>query len=483
MTLCKYPCCQRSVYKDANRIYDYCGRTHAQEHQRMQKQQQQGGKANSITASEDYIHNNGDRNTEEEEEARFEKELRLAIAESFKLEKRKREIAADEELARKLQLEEEEVGHHRTTTQRHPTNRSWICSLCTFENLKKDSMCDMCGTPTSIASTSSTRTTSSVPSLRPTPTNSSSPATSGEDYHLQLQELEEYWNAKEESLIVASKIWTCLTCHTTNRRDVLECSQCLEPKDASTNAVEETLWPCTQCTFDNSYADSICFMCGHKIPHNLRHLLNHNRPSECGMPGCCKSPSHYGFCSQSHFDLALEKNIIPPCERGVEAVLVGATGDYSIHLLRSKHPKHGSVKRQFVDSWKKTTDGYPRVERIYWIRMRPEILETFDLMKQQIGSNVQRLFHGTSQSSNCYFGTNPLKPPCNDKKCRVCSIIRTSFNLIHVKRGEGGKAWAHQTQQLRYGVSVLVFFSSFLCSFVCFHVFTYNIYYIYNYIF
>jgi hypothetical protein len=443
MALCKYPCCNRRVYEDATRTYDYCGRTHAQEHKRMQQEGNTSG-----TTSKDCTHN-GDRN-HEDENTRFEQDLRLAIAESFKLEKRKRQIATDEELARKLQLEEEEAGHHRTTTQRHPKNSNWICSWCSFANLTNDSMCDMCAMP-----------------ITTTP-NSSTTATRGDDeYHLQLQELEAYWNAKEESLIVASKIWTCLTCHTTNQRDVLECSQCLEPKDASKN-VEEKLWPCTTCTFDNSYADSICFMCGHKIPDNLRHLLNHNRPSECGMPGCCKSPSYYGFCSQSHFDFALEKNIIPPCERGVEAVLVGATGDYSIHLLRSKHPKHGSVKRQFVDSWKKTTDGYPRVERIYWIRMRPEILETFDLMKQQIGNNVQRLFHGTSQSSNCYFGTNPLKPPCNDNKCRVCSIIRTSFNLIHVKRGEGGKAWAHQTQQLRYGVRVLVFpLRLSVCLFVC----------------
>jgi hypothetical protein len=193
-------------------------------------------------------------------------------------------------------------------------------------------------------------------------------------------------------------------------------------------------------------------MCGNPIPSHLRSHLNHKRPSECGLPGCCQRASNYGFCSHDHFDRALKRNIIPPCEYGVEAVFVGHTGDYTAHLLRSSHEKHASVKKQFLDSWKKG-DGLPRVERIYWIRMKPEILDTFEQTKRKIGSNVQRLFHGTSQSSNCFFGTNQSKPPCVDNSCRVCSIIRTSFDLIHVKRGEGGRAWAHQTQQLRYGVS------------------------------
>jgi len=460
-TLCKYPCCKRKVYQDAHRTYDYCGRTHAQEHKRIQQ--------HKSVPMMDGVKNGS--YLEEVEDAKFERELRLTIAESLKLEKRKRDMAADEELARKLQLEEEQQYcryPNTTNTATGSCTTSWTCSLCTFHNSSSsaNSTCDVCGAPFSSSSSHTANYASVLPQQAPSTKSSSRPTTNSksntideEYYHLrQLQELEEYWNAKEESLRVASKIWTCVTCHKTNEKDVVECPQCLEPKAASTklHQLQLKLWPCSKCTFDNSFADAVCFMCGKDVPTSLRHLLNHARPSECGMPGCCKKAIHYGFCSKLHFDLALEKNIIPPCESGIEAVLVGHTGDYSAHLLRSSHPKHASVKKQFLDSWKKTTEGYPRVQRIYWIRMAPEILENFDLMKLQLGNcNVQRLFHGTGQLSTCYFGTNPYKPPCNSKNCRVCSIIRTSFDLTHVKRGEGGKAWAHQTQQLRYGVRFL----------------------------
>ena len=106
---------------------------------------------------------------------------------------------------------------------------------------------------------------------------------------------------------------------------------------------------------------------------------------------------------------------------------MGDTGDYTAHLLRSAHPKHASVKKQFLASWEKQSSGIPTVERkwyqsfllivsilidfplsgIYWIRVRPEILEMFELSKLQ-NQNVKRLFHGTGQSPNCFFGTGEI---------------------------------------------------------------------------
>jgi hypothetical protein len=366
-----------------------------------------------------------------------ERLMQIAIADSLALMKRERETAADEFYAWNLQLEEEREYHHKSVFA-----SCWTCSQCTFTNYCNKSFCEMCALPnasSSIDSTSNKLISRSATNVLPTEID--------RDYYAQLEEVEEIWNAMEESLVAASKTWTCVTCHTINTNGTIECSQCREPKTED----DIKLWPCSRCTFDNSFSDSVCFMCGYTIPSHLRNLLDHRRPSECGLPGCCKNAVHYGFCSQAHFDSALKRNIIPPCESGVEAVLVGQSGDYTAHLLRSEHPKHKSVKKQFLEEWKKGV-VVPRVERIFWIRVKPEILEAFERTKRRIGSNVQRLFHGTSQSSSCFFGTNQSKPPCVDKACRVCSIIRTSFDLVHAKRGEGGTAWAHQTTQLRYGV-------------------------------
>jgi len=375
-----------------------------------------------------------------------DQELQLAIADSYSWLKQKREATIDDELAFKLQLDEAKEYRHISVSIEQSNQQveiQWSCSKCTFLNSSNAYVCDLCETPRSGLGNKSTILTRNNHSAGIDP-----------EYYIQQEEMEEFWNATEESLRAASTAWTCLTCMSVNSINIVECTQCREPKSATIMAQEELnkSWPCPTCTFDNSYNDVDCFMCGHSIPTQFRSHLNHKRPSECGLPGCCTTVSHYGFCSQDHFERALRRNIIPPCEFGVEAVLVGHTGDYSAHLLRSSHEKHTSVKKQFLDAWKKG-DVIPRVERIFWIRMKPEILEKFEQTKRKIGSNIQRLFHGTSQSSHCLFGTNQSKPPCLDKACRVCSIIRTSFDLIHVKRGEGGRAWAHQTQQLRYGVS------------------------------
>merc|ERR1712070_390882 len=104
-------------------------------------------------------------------------------------------------------------------------------------------------------------------------------------------------------------------------------------------------------------------------------------------------------------DLAVGKNILPPSEDGIEVVFCGGTGDYTAHLLRNVHPRHASVKNQFLKSWSKQSSGQPRVERIFWIRMNPTILERFQKVCEEKG-NVVRRFHGTSQDNTCYFGMN-----------------------------------------------------------------------------
>jgi hypothetical protein len=213
-----------------------------------------------------------------------------------------------------------------------------------------------------------------------------------------LAEMQNYWESKDEIDNLASSVWLCNICDLENPIGDNFCPKCLEPK-----MISEKSWPCPKCTFDNSCADSICFMCGQKMPANYK-VNNSFERSECGIPGCSKDASHYGFCTKAHFDLAVEKNIISPCDNGIEVVFVGSSGDYTAHLLRSSHPRHISVKKQFLTSWAKVDVGQPNVERIYWIRMKPEILENFEIQKRTIG-NVVRLFHGTMQSSKCLFGT------------------------------------------------------------------------------
>merc|ERR1711998_375215 len=116
-------------------------------------------------------------------------------------------------------------------------------------------------------------------------------------------------------------------------------------------------------------------MCGEPAPPDI--ALVSGRQSKCGILGCNKLVSTYGFCSKAHYDLAVEKNILPPSEDGIEVVYCGGSGDYTAHLLRNIHPRHASVKNQFLKSWAKESSGLPRVERIYWIRMNPNILERF----------------------------------------------------------------------------------------------------------
>lgn len=255
----------------------------------------------------------------------------------------------------------------------------------------------------------------------------------------------DYWDQMENEREAKSVIWECTTCHQPNEMELDACMQCNEPKILAQLATD---WSCTRCTFDNSQSDTICFMCGDTAPSQIAFV--EGRQSQCGIPGCNKIVSHYGFCSKSHFDLAVEKKILPPSEDGIEVVFCGNSGDYTAHLLRNAHPRHASVKNQFLKSWAKFSSGMPRVERVYWIRMNPNILERFNLVGKVKG-NVVRRFHGTSQDSSCYFGMNPSKPPCSNTSCRVCSICRSGFDLSHVTRGAGGQAWAHQTRTLRYG--------------------------------
>jgi len=243
--------------------------------------------------------------------------------------------------------------------------------------------------------------------------------------------------------------WTCLGCMKENGVEIAECTTCL----SSFEQFGEI--KCPECTFDNTSSATCCFMCKHSLMPSVLVTATKNASAKCGMPGCGKfATDFYGFCGSAHHEAAKGKQILPPSEEGVQAVFVGDTGEFTAHLLTTRHPKHPHVKQQFLDSWTKIERGHrkPRVERIYWLRTSPVILQAHqEVIKEQRARgfvNIERRFHGTKQSSDCFFGTDPSKPPCSSKQCTVCSICRNSFDMSYVRKGPGSKAWSNK---LRYG--------------------------------
>ena len=241
----------------------------------------------------------------------------------------------DEELAKSIHANDQKLSNstlHMALEERegHAEDRAvdWECSVCTSNNPGASTACNVCDY------------------------SLFSPAIVGD-------KIEEFWDEKEIEAQRAASTWTCTTCETVNDINNEPCPQCLEPK---IRVRENQSWQCPKCTFDNTFCDRLCFMCGHEVPGTVI-LDTGGCPSTCGIPGCVRAPSHYGFCSKAHFDMATEKRIIPPSERGVEVVFVGDTGDYTAHLLLKSHPKHASVKDQFLTSWQKMDFGLPRVER------------------------------------------------------------------------------------------------------------------------
>lgn len=257
---------------------------------------------------------------------------------------------------------------------------------------------------------------------------------------------DQYW----ETISLTAASWPCKTCSKLNIKESTVCNQCKEPKFV------ELDWACSNCTFDNVESDSLCFMCGaaRAQPKSAGGggggggVKSAKQMSQCGIPGCPLPSIHFGFCSKSHSDRAEAKRIVAPGEEGVEVVLVGEEGDYTAHLLRVSHPRFLSVKKQFLAGWKHPGPP-PRVERIYWIHVKPHILEAFKIKGQSIG-NVQRRFHGTGQNAVCEFGVSSSCAPCSGNDCPVCSICKLGFDLRFVREG-GGRAW---NGMLRFGPGI-----------------------------
>ena len=230
----------------------------------------------------------------------------------------------------------------------------------------------------------------------------------------------------------------------------LALSMSLEP---SASAKE---WKCTQCTFDNTPADAYCYMCGSpssgvSVAIAVGIQAASSGSSRCGIPGCRLPVRHYGFCTEVHANLAIEKRIVTATGGGVQHVLVGDNGTYTARLLLKSHPKYDAVKLQFLTTWTEPGLATPTVERIFFIHPTPALRDRFDAtVRRDSGGrdSVMRVFHGTSQAVHCQFGAAEHAAPCADTTCNVCSITRSSFNMTKAGQGPGGAAWG---SNLRYG--------------------------------
>jgi hypothetical protein len=240
--------------------------------------------------------------------------------------------------------------------------------------------------------------------------------------------------------------WTCRICQYENIDSInsvsTNCSVC--------NYLRSDEWSCNKCLFDNDVTELQCSMCGNSNPNaqavtkSVSNSIRQQVRTKCGLSGCALPSTYYGFCSVNHHQTAVDRNMLAPTSPNVELVLVGPSGDFTAHLLIKKHRKHAQIKQFFLQNWEHPDEAMPSVQRIYWIRVSPQIYEKFRETSRKIGNVVKR-FHGTSQMPNCYFGVNQSKCPCNQRECCVCSICRDSFQIREAGKN-GGRRLA-----LRYG--------------------------------
>eukprot|EP01041_Mallomonas_annulata_P002920 gene2920-5734_t len=271
---------------------------------------------------------------------------------------------------------------------------------------------------------------------------------------LQEQEQLDLENEMVSKLANIKQVWTCETCSRENidLNDTNSCTFC-----GADRSIE---WSCSQCLFDNAKTEDQCSMCGLYNPYyipppigkndNTANAMQNSSPSTtstqpstnvrttCGIPGCSRVSTYYGFCTKNHHELAIEKRLLAPSSPHIESIFVGDTGDFTAHLLMNTHRKYNMINEQFLKSW--PTKHAPCVQRIYFIGVSPLIFHRFNIASKTIG-NVKKLFHGTTQSPNCHFGVTPTVNPCSDKICRVCSICRESFSMSKVGSNTGGSLY------------------------------------------
>lgn len=172
------------------------------------------------------------------------------------------------------------------------------------------------------------------------------------------------------------------------------------------------------------------------------------REWRCGLPGCARPRAHFDYCSEDHQRRAAARRLLAPTNVGEERVFCGASGDFACALLTNRSDERASVIAQFREAWRKP-ERPPRVERVYAVRPRPDLVERYERYAAAV-SNQRRRFHGTS--SACNFAVDDNAAPCASAQCALCSILSCGFSLAHAGTGpNAARATFGTANGLRYG--------------------------------
>jgi len=115
----------------------------------------------------------------------------------------------------------------------------------------------------------------------------------------------------------------------------------------------------------------------------------------------------------------------------------------------SSDPRYSDISGQFTKAWKHTATA-PRVARVYKIILPQSSLDTYEDYKARVEAsgafvnkglpegNEKRRWHGTRRS--CQIGDDPKQlTPCKSTSCKVCCIIRSSYDVMFAATGMFGR--------------------------------------------
>ena len=193
-------------------------------------------------------------------------------------------------------------------------------------------------------------------------------------------------------------------------------------------------WDCCVCTRTNFCSSGRCESCGHdrRTPYAAKEsTLMAREEWRCGLPGCVQPRVHFDFCCADHRERAARRGLLPPRHEGEDRVFCGASGDFTCALLTNKSTDRADVVNQFKLTWRKS-NCVPRVERVYAVRPRADLVERNQRYAAAVG-NSRRRFHGTS--SVCNFAIDDQVAPCASGSCALCSILAGGFSLAHAGSG------------------------------------------------
>ncbi|EAU87624.2 hypothetical protein CC1G_09721 [Coprinopsis cinerea okayama7 len=94
------------------------------------------------------------------------------------------------------------------------------------------------------------------------------------------------------------------------------------------------------------------------------------------------------------------------------------------------HATYEMVEKNFLSSWKAGASSVrPTVKRVYKIIENADFLKPYDAYKKRV-KNEQFRYHGTTRTCSLgKVGSNQTKV-CNDSRCSMCNILKTSFKLL-----------------------------------------------------